>query len=445
MLATVMLATVMLGTGCSQGRQGTAAKSAVEEIRYWLWDPNQLPVYQQCAEDFHRAHPTITVKVERYAWEQYWDKVSSLMLTGSAPDVFADHLNYFPSFAAKGQIMPLDDLIAKDGVKTDIYAPGLADLWVYRDGKRYGLPKDFDTVAIFFNKKMLADAGISSDQLNTATWNPTDGGSYEKLVAHLTLDDHGRRGDQPGFDKTHVKVYGLGLEEGDGISVGQQYWSMYALSTGWRYTDKNPWGTRYQFDDPRFQQTMAWYRGLIAKGYMPSLAVARSGVTIADAFRAGKYALSTNGSWMIGAYFGDKPDEVGLAPTPVGPTGKRATIFNGLADSIYVGSAHKQAAWQWVKYLASIDCQKTVGDSAVVFPAIPEALKVAQEHYDAKGIDVKAFTQPIDEGATHLYPITEHASEVDALMSQAMDQVLTLKADPSIFTAVNNHINALFR
>ena len=36
------------------------------------------------------------------------------------------------------------------------YAKGLADLWVAQDGKRYGLPKDWDTIAIFYNKKMLA-------------------------------------------------------------------------------------------------------------------------------------------------------------------------------------------------------------------------------------------------------------------------------------------------
>ena len=79
---------------------------------------------------------------------------------------------------------------------------------------------------------------------------------------------------------------------------------MYALSTGWTYTDKNPWGSHFNYDDPRFQQTMAWFHGLIDKGYVPSLATARSGTSVVDGFGAGKYALSTNGSWMINSYFG---------------------------------------------------------------------------------------------------------------------------------------------
>ena len=47
----------------------------------------------------------------------------------------------------------------KDGFNVDQYQPGLADLWVGQDGKRYGLPKDFDTVALFYNKKMVDDGG----------------------------------------------------------------------------------------------------------------------------------------------------------------------------------------------------------------------------------------------------------------------------------------------
>ena len=45
-----------------------------------------------------------------------------------------------------------------------------------------------------------------------ATWNPTDGGTFEKIVAQLTVDTNGKRGDQPGFDKNHVKTYGLGFD-----------------------------------------------------------------------------------------------------------------------------------------------------------------------------------------------------------------------------------------
>ena len=105
----------------------------------------------------------------------------------------------------QGQLVALDETLKADGVKTDIYQKGLADLWVGQDGKRYGLPKDFDTVAIFYNKKLIKDAGVADADLAKLTWNPTDGGSYEKLIAHLTVAANGKRGETNGFQKTQVK------------------------------------------------------------------------------------------------------------------------------------------------------------------------------------------------------------------------------------------------
>ncbi|GAA4190715.1 ABC transporter substrate-binding protein [Microbispora amethystogenes] len=446
-VATILpLALAGCGSGDdSGGGSGNAQAPEKTEISYWLWDSNQLPAYQACADAFHAANPEITVKISQFGWADYWTSLTTNLVSGNAPDVFTNHLNYYPEFAGKQQILPLDEFVAADGTKTDVYAPGLADLWVSADGKRYGLPKDFDTVAIFYNKKMLDDAGITEDQMKSLTWNPDDGGTYEKIIARLTVDKNGRRGDEPGFDKKNVKVYGLGLDENNGAGVGQQMWSMYALSTGWQFTDKNPWGTKFRYDDPRFQKTIAWWRGLIDKGYMPSLAIARSGTSVNDGFGAGKYALSTNGSWMINTYYGYDGVEVGTAPTPVGPSGKRATIYNGLADSIYAGTKHKDQAWRWVKYLASADCQKTVGDKAIVFPAIPEALTVAEEKFKAKGIDIGAFTVQIHENTTSLFPITDHASDIGAVMGPAIDAVLSFEAEPSSLTKANDEVNALFQ
>jgi multiple sugar transport system substrate-binding protein len=242
-----------------------------------------------------------------------------------------------------------------------------------------------------------------------------------------------------------VKVYGLGLDDNQGAGVGQQMWSMYALATGWNYTDKNPWGSHFNYDDPRFQQTMGWWRGLIQKGFMPSLAIARSGTSVNDGFGAGRYALSTNGSWMIGTYFGYKGVSTGVAPIPTGPDGKRASVFNGLADSIYAGTKHKDAAWKWVKFLASPSCENIVGSKGVVFPAIPESTDLAVKTFQAKGVDVSAFTDRVKNGETYLFPITQHAPDIAAIMGPAIDAVLSFKADPSSLTKANDQVNALFK
>lgn len=423
---------------------GSAGGQAAGEISYWLWDSNQKPVYQQCADAFTAANPSVKVNITQYSWDDYWTNVTNGFVAGTAPDVFTNHLSKYPEFVTQGQLEPLDEYLAADGVKTDVYQKGLADLWVAQDGKRYGLPKDFDTVAIFYNKAVLKDAGVAEADLQKLTWNPTDGGTYEKMIAHLTLDANGKRGDEAGFDKSRVKVYGLGLDGGSGGGNGQTQWSMYSGTTGWTVTDKNPWGTAYNYDKPEFQGTIAWMRSLIEKGYMPSLESV-TGQSSADIFGAGKYAMITNGSWMINQMFSYKGVETGLAPTPIGPSGKRSSMYNGLADSVWVGSKNKAAAVKWVEFLGSAACQDLVGKSGVVFPAIPSGTDAASAAFATKGIDVaSSFLVHVTDGTTFLFPITDHASQVTNLMTPAVDAVFTGKAKADSLTAVNEQVNALF-
>jgi multiple sugar transport system substrate-binding protein len=432
-------------TGCGGGDSGGGSTAAAGKVTYWLWDANQQPAYQQCATDFHTANPAITVEIVQKGWDDYWSGITTGMVSGTAPDVFTDHLSKYTDFFTKHQLLPLDDYVKKDDVKLDIYQPGLADLWVGNDGHRYGLPKDWDTIGVFYNKKFTDAAGLTAVQLDTLAWNPTDGGSYEKAIAHLTVDNAGKRGDEAGFDKTKVKTYGLWLD-GSGSGFGQTQWSMYALSNGWTATDKNPWGTHYNYDSPKFQDTIRWWKSLIDKGYMPTLKTA-TGLDGLTQLAAGKVAMVTNGDWNTGATFGNKSAtfEPAVAPTPIGPTGKRASLFNGLADSIYAGTKNKDAAWKWVKYLASADCQNTVAQKAVVFPAIPAASDVAAKGFAAKGADVSAFTVQVKDKTTTLPWITAHAADIDAIMKPAMDAVMDGQADVSSLTKANTEVNALFQ
>ncbi len=437
-------ATVAACSSSTPAADSSGGGAAAGEVKYWLWDSNQLPVYQKVADAFQAANPGITIKISQYSWDDYWTNVTNGFVAGTAPDVFTNHLSKYPEFVTQGQLVALDDQLKKDGVKTDIYQKGLADLWVGQDGKRYGLPKDFDTVALFFNKDLVKAAGVTDADLAKMTWNPTDGGSYEKTIAHLTIDNNGKRGDEAGFDKTKVKVYGLGLDGGSGGGNGQTQWSMYTGTTGWQVTDKNPWGKKYNYDKPEFQNTMAWMRGLIEKGFMPSIESV-TGQSSADIFGAGKYAMITNGSWMINQMFGYKGINTGLAPVPTGPNGKRSSMYNGLADSVWVGSKNQPAAIKWVEYLGSAAAQDIVGASGVVFPAIPSGTDAAGKAFGAKNIDVNSsFLVHIKDGTTFLFPITDHASQVTGIMNPAVDAVFTGKAKADSLTAANTQVNALF-
>lgn len=428
----------------TNGGDGEAVdtSAASGQIDYWLWDNNQKPAYEQCAADF-QEETGVSVTITQYAWDDYWSGITNGFVAGTAPDVFTNHLSRYPEFVTQGQLMALDATLEADGVDVDGYQEGLADLWVGQDGQRYGLPKDFDTVAIFYNKALIEEAGVDEAELAALEWNPEDGGTYEEMIAHLTIDNNGVRGDEPGFDKTKVAVYGLGLDGGSGGGNGQTQWSMYSGTTGWTVTDKNPWGTKYNFDAPEFKDTISWMASLADKGYMPTVE-AVTGQSSGDIFGAGKYAMITNGSWMINQMFGYTGVETGLAPTPVGPSGERASMYNGLADSVWAGSDNKAAAVKWVEYLGSAACQNIVGEAGVVFPAIPSATEKAQAAFADRGIDVEPFLVHVNEGTTFLFPITDYASQINGIMQPAVDAVFTGQADVDSLDAANEQVNALF-
>lgn len=440
-IATGAVTATIILAGCGGGAAGGGG-SAVE-LDYWVWDANQQPGYEECVDAFTEANPNISVKTTQYGWDDYWSTLTAGLVSGDGPDVFVNHLSYYPGLAAKGQLLPIDDAVEAEDVDLSIYREGLADLWVGLDDKRYGLPKDYDTVAVFANETMLADAGVSKEQLDAAEWNPEDGGSWEQIIAQLTVDTNGVRGHEPGFDKDSIAVYGLGLNASGGGN-GQTEWSQYAFSNGWTHIDENPWGEEFNYGDPEFIETIEWFQSLAAKGYMPTFQVASSGIGQIDAYGAGKYAMVTEGSWNTRAYVGLDGVTTVISPVPAGPNGERASMFNGLADSVAATTAHPEEAKKLAVFLASKQCQDITAAKGVAFPAVESSAEISRKAFADAGIDTTAFEVPIEEGSTYLAPVAENWAELQAIMGPAMDAILSLQQEPSTLVEVNEQVNALF-
>ena len=178
------------------------------------------------------------------------------------------------------------------------------------------------------------------------------------------------------------------------------------------------------YQDEAFIETIQWYADLSLEDNIAAPFADVSSLGAETLFTTGEAALTTNGSWMIGFFADNSPFEVGFARLPIGPEGRKS-MFNGLADSIWTGTEHPEQAWQWVKFLASPECANIVGEAGVVFPAQEDAVSLALAAYDARGLDVSAFTeQALEEGGTFLFPVTDNASEVSSIMDETMDAIM---------------------
>lgn len=434
-IASLLTATTLAGA------LGSAVAAEPVEIKYWMWDGNQSPVYRQCADKFEAANPDIKITIKQDGWDNYWSTLTTGFVAGTAPDVFVNHVSHLPEFLANGVTLDLADHIAADKVDLKAYIPGLAETWS-KDGKQWGLPKDWDTIAFFYNKDMIKAAGISEDELRNLTWNPQDGGTFQQVVAKLSIDKDGKHGNEAGYDARNVAVYGFATDATD-LGFGQTQWSFFAASNGVKFIDQ-AWGTKYLYDDPKLAETMGWFRDLALKHGFSVPQEHSSNLLAVALFSAGKAAIVPDGSWNISSYRDTVKFPFGIAPLAVGPKG-RWSMFNGVADSIWSGSKHPEEAWQWVKYLGSSECQSIVGKSGVVFPARPEGVKLAEEAHKADGLDVSAFTLVAKPESTFSYPISDHGGEIKAILDTAVSKILLDQGEPAeVLKSANDEINTLF-
>lgn len=151
-----------------------SAAFAATEISYWsFWnEPEpQAQVLKELIAEYEAAHPDVTFKI---AWNgrQNQTTVRNALAGGAKIDLMdADMDGLNGGLAGQGAAIALDDLLASaspdgDGAFAGIFYPSLlrnAEI----DGSVRQIPYAFYTYQIFYNKELLANAGVTAVP---ATW-----------------------------------------------------------------------------------------------------------------------------------------------------------------------------------------------------------------------------------------------------------------------------------
>jgi len=328
----------------------TAYGGPATTIEYSIWgDPTELKNQQAIVNSFHAAEPRITVKVTVSDWEPYWDKLQTLLAGGAAPDVFAMDGPLFPDYAGRDVLLDLSSYIQAESYPLSSLADLAVKDFATSDGRQMGLPRDLNVIALFYNKKMFDAAGIPY---------PDDSWDWNKLIEvgkKLTLDKN---------KDGKIDQWGLYTETTD----MENYWSSLVWQNGGDILA--PDGKTTVLDSPgatgglQFLQDLIWKHKIVPD---PAL-FAETG----DAFEQGKAAMEINGSWLVAT------DEAaglsfGIAPIPAGPAG-RVTSINPTGAVVYKGTKSPDAAWVFVKYLASPAAQQKIMALKASLPVNKEVL-----------------------------------------------------------------------
>ena len=413
-LVAIAVAALAL-SGCSAAGWGFGGGGGKQvDLTYALWDPYEQVGYQKSIDVFQRMHPDIHVTIEQIPYGSYQQKITAQYISGNAPDVFWVNTPWLGDWIRGGLLTDITAKVKQAKIDLSQYYPQLVALHEYQ-GRLYGLPKDWDTIALYYNKDYFAKLGISSPPKNLK-WNPQDGGTFLHFLKRITTDTHGRNALDPKFDPNSVRTYGASL----GNDLQSVYGNYFAMNGG--SILPHPFATSSTIDSPQNQQALSFLTQMLQKAHVvtPGGQNGPNGnsANSETLFASGRTATFETGDWQTNSLSQLSNFKVGVMPLPAGPQG-RVSVFNGLTDGIVSNTPHPEQAWELVQWLASAQSQQILGSGGYVWPAIKKLDVKFLNYWKSKNVDVSPFLEEAS-GKTVNFPVATGMAEALANIETAL-------------------------
>lgn len=378
----------------SAAGEGSASKAADDslngEITFAFWDANQQDGMQALIDAYTAKHPNVKIKVSVTPWDQYW-QVLGAAAEGGMPDVFWMHSNNFVDYAKKGILMDCTDLYDKSN-----FPEGLSQVFQW-EGKQLGVPKDFDTIGLVYNKALFDKAGLAYPD-DTWDWN--------------TLLENAKKLTKDG-------VYGFaapGNEDQSGYLIPIYQAGGYTVKMGEKKSG---------YTDPKSIQGMQFWIDLQTKYKVSPTQKQLTEMSQHDYFKSGKAAMVFLGSWEIKGYIEAMKElgqEFDIAVLPKGPTGKRVTIYNGLTYAGYKETKQPEIVRSFLTFLGTKEAAEVMGKSGAAIPAFNGTQDSWYNNFP--GHNVKAYPDMISYGVQYPFSVTkaEWGDEEKSLIAELYTQ-----------------------
>ena len=116
---------------------------------------------------FEKAHPTIKVELTEVPFDQYFQKLSVALASGSGVDVFDVDSPLVASYGHQDVLLPLDEYV--DRKDWEDFLEQERQIASY-NGKVLSVPWSSSSQAVFYNTDMLKDAGITPPSSPDKRW-----------------------------------------------------------------------------------------------------------------------------------------------------------------------------------------------------------------------------------------------------------------------------------
>lgn len=373
--------------GDTKSDSGPITKDTKAELTLFYWDKEQTPTVEANIKAFNVAYPNITVTPSIAAYKEYFTKLRTQAEGKQLPDVFWMNGPNIQLYASNDMLAPLDDLSDVDWAK---YPEALVELYTV-DGKHYGVPKDYDTIACIINTALFEKHGV---EIPTGEW------TWEELNAAAAKIAAG--GDM-----------GVVASLNDSQAT---YYNTIAQAGGYVIKDN-----KSGFADPKSVAGLQMWTDLIADGSMPSLQVLSDSKPV-TLFTAGKAGIFWTGSWTIKPLLDDFPDKSQVLVVPLPKGEQRATVIHGVSYVAAANSKNLVAAKALVAAMTNEKANQTEASNGTAIPAYTGTQTAWLDLQKDWKLDV--FTTAAEEYAVP-YPVSKNTSAWANLESEILPNVFS--------------------
>jgi multiple sugar transport system substrate-binding protein len=357
-----------------------ARAQAPVEIEYWQYTfDGRVRAMDQLIERFQRANPGVRVKHQHFPYAQYRSKVATAIPAGDGPEVVQLFYGWLDDYIRARLLVPLPtDLFDPASVDREFFASVQA---MKRDGAYYALPTAVRSLALFWNKRLFRQAGLNQDE------PPRTLDAYVEMAKRMTQRD----------GQGNLTVVGSTVAPD---AQDHHWWREVLLRQfgGRPYSDD---ARRVLYNDASGVASMKWYTDLMTQHRVGEIGFLQEQQA---AFRAGRAALTIDGSFRIGAFNNTRGLEFGIAelPTHNGVKSNFASYWvNGISSK--ASGAKLDAAKRFLAFLTTPEAMtlwlQVVGElpARIATAMQPDHVNHAQYGPFIRGLEYSVATRFVQE------------------------------------------------
>jgi multiple sugar transport system substrate-binding protein len=315
------------GTDSQSGGGGNSGKSSTASIQIWEgWTGDEAKTFTKLVNEYEKQNPGVKISSLYVDNDDTLQKVTTAVRGGSPPDIAYLYGSWAPNVATIPQVVDLTQVVKRSGVNWNDFYVGERDVATV-NGKVIGIPALVDNLAVVYNKKLFAAAGL---QPPSANWTWDDFVADAQKLTNASKKQYGTAYVTPGTEDTVWHWEALLWEAGGQI-----------LNSG---------NTKAAFNSPA---------GLTSLNTLKTLAASKSmyfdptDQAYENVFNSGKIGMLVTGPWDLST-FPNVQYGVQVMPTYPGTDGGHQTISG--PDNWVVfnnGSAKTAAAEKFLLWLTA--------------------------------------------------------------------------------------------